>query len=76
VSDISSLPEEYSVFLHAVMLQADITQDLALFGYLKLVYICMYVWQISFNRDLACVKDSTYTGQTQTQRKFRHTFIP
>ena len=36
----------------------------------------MYVWQISFNRDLTCVKDSTYTGQTQTQRKFRHTFIP
>jgi hypothetical protein len=38
--------------------------------------LCMYVWHVFFNRNLACVKASTYTGQTQTQRKFRHTFIP
>jgi len=38
--------------------------------------LCMYVWQVSFNRDLACVKTSTYTGQTETQRKFKQTFIP
>lgn len=35
------MPEEYSVLLHAVILQADITQDLTLFGCLKLVYVCM-----------------------------------
>lgn len=36
------MPEEYSVLLHAVMLQADITQDLTLCGCLKLVYVRMY----------------------------------
>jgi len=40
------------------------------------MYVCMYVCQVSLNRDLACVKTSAYTEQTQTQRKFRQTFIP
>jgi len=37
------MPEDYSVLLHAVVLQADITQDLTFFGCLQLVYVCMYV---------------------------------
>jgi len=70
------MPEDYSVLLRAVMLQADITLDFTFFGCLQLVYVCMYVWQVSINRDMACVKTSAYTEQTQTQRKFRQTFIP
>lgn len=54
------------MLLCAVALQADITQSLPLFGFVK--FMC--VW------DLAWVKASTYTGQTQIRRKFRHTFTP
>jgi hypothetical protein len=41
MSDISSMSKEYSVLLHAVMLQTDIPQGLILFGCLKLIYVCM-----------------------------------
>jgi hypothetical protein len=48
------MPKEYSVLLHAVVLQDNITQGLALFGFVKFIYACMYgrslltgIWSVS-----------------------------
>ena len=63
------MPEDYSVLLCAVVLQADITQDLTFFGCLQLVYVCMaglHQQGYGLCQDLSLHRTNTNTKKIQT----------